>query len=345
MFTDLLRLFVGDQISHGGINLEWPWAWWILPLPFIVAWFPVAYEYRAALQVPFYERLNNTLTGISLNFNNLRRHIFLWLLWCLLVFSASKPVWVGEPIQLPSHGRDLMLAVDISGSMDAKDMRSGTRWVRRIDAVKAVLGDFIERRTGDRIGLILFGSLPYLQAPLSFDLRAISTLLHESELGFAGQKTAIGDAIGLALKRLRERPSENRVLILLTDGSNNSGHIDPLQAARLAAEESISIYTIGIGADTVKTSFGFGRRNQDLDEKSLRQIAEITGGQYYRARNPSALVDIYTTLDQLEPIQQAEELFRPRTELYYIPLSLACLGSMLFAGLLITQQYRPRFML
>jgi Ca-activated chloride channel family protein len=342
MIGELLDALSGENAIYGGMHLEYPWVLLLLPLPFLMTWLPAAYEYRAALQAPFYQQLSNINASPGINHAHIRRHLFLWALWFLLVFSAAKPVWVGDPIQLPTRGRDLMIAVDISGSMDTRDMRSAGRWVRRIDAVKSVLSDFIERRKGDRIGLILFGSLPYLQAPLSFDLQAVSALLDEAELGFAGQKTAVGDAIGLGLKRLYERPGDQRILILLTDGSNNSGHIEPLQAARLAAEENIHIYTIGIGADAVPGSFGRRTRNRDLDERSLQRIAQITGGRYYRARNPKALSAIYQTLDELEPIQQADELFKPRADLYYISLAIALLCSMLFATMLVVKQYRSR---
>lgn len=343
MLNNLLNVFSNQGQIYGGLSFEWPWLWLLFPFPLLFIWLPATYGWHTALQVPFYERLAQA--GITLDFNpqRLSRYLFLWLLWFMLILSASKPVWIGDPIQLSTRGRDFMLAVDISGSMETRDMRSGTRLVRRIDAVKSVLGDFINRRVGDRIGLILFGSLPYLQAPLSFDLKAIHTLLLESELGFAGQKTAVGDAIGLAVKRLHERPGKQRILILLTDGSNNAGHINPIRAAQLAREENIRIYTIGIGADSVSGGFfGRSRVNQSLDEYSLQQIAKTTGGLYYRARDPTSLNKISSALDKLEPLQQAEELFRPRTDLYYIPLAIAMLCSMLFTMLLMIKQYFMR---
>ncbi len=247
--------------------------------------------------------------------------------WTLLVVASARPQWLGDPIQMPVSGRDLMLAVDLSGSMEEKDFRLNGRWVDRLTATKAVAADFIERRDGDRIGLILFGERAYLQAPLTFDRETVRTLLFESAIGLAGKSTAIGDGIGLAIKRLRKRDAGNRVLILLTDGANTAGEIDPLSAAELAAREGLKIYTIGIGADEmiVRDFFGTRRINPsaDLDESTLTSIAEKTGGRYFRARDTAELEDIYRLLDKLEPIEQDAQSFRPRKALFHWPLSLA----------------------
>lgn len=334
-------LVSGGHPAGGGLVFEWSWVWWCLPLPLLIHWLPASYAWRGALLVPFYQRVGELRTGVAHSASQLGRQLFLWLLWLLLVSSASKPVWVGEPIQLSTQGRDLMVAVDISGSMDARDMRHSGGWARRISAVKSVVGDFIKRRAGDRMGLILFGEVPYLQVPLSFDLETVHTLLLEAELGFAGQKTAIGDAIGLAVKRLHQRPTEHKVLILLTDGANNTGRIDPVRGAELAAEEGIRIYTIGVGADAVPSGFLSSRRraNRDLDERTLKRIAAISGGAYYRARDPASLSEAYRVLDRLEPVQQEEELFRPRADLYHVPLAAALVASMLLAALLLVRQY------
>ena len=263
----------------------------------------------------------------------------LWLLWLLLLLAAARPVWIGEAIELPNSGRDLMLAVDISGSMQVKDMQVNQSLVTRMEAVKQVGALFIERRQGDRLGLILFGSNAYLQSPLSFDTATVKRFLLESQIGFAGQETAIGDAIGLAVKRLKERPAESRVLILLSDGKDTASAVQPLDAARLASELGIRIYTIGIGADRMTTPglFGssFGSRqinpSAELDETGLQKIAEMTGGEYFRARNPAELANIYLLLDQLEPIEQASASYRPRQALGYLPLLLALVISYLLA--------------
>jgi Ca-activated chloride channel family protein len=235
-----------------------------------------------------------------------------------------------------------MLAVDISGSMRIEDMQVGQHIIRRVDAVKQVGANFIARRLGDRLGLILFGTNAYVQSPLSFDTATVKRFLMEAQIGFAGQETAIGDAIGLAVKRLKERPAESRVLILLTDGQDTASTVQPLDAAKLAAELNIKIYTIGIGADemTLPGLFGssFGSRqvnpSADLDEEGLQKIAQLTGGQYFRARNPQELANIYGLLDTLEPVEQATEMYRPRQSLSYWPL----LGALLLSFLLAARQ-------
>jgi Ca-activated chloride channel family protein len=253
----------------------------------------------------------------------------------LLVMSAARPQSIDEPVQLPVVGRNLMLAVDLSGSMEADDMLIGDRQLTRLAAVKAVAGDFIERRIGDRIGLILFGDRAYLQAPLTLDRKTVKTLLAESVIGLAGKKTAIGDAIGLAIKRLRNEPEDSRVLILLTDGSNTAGSIDPLKAADLAAQEKMRIYTIGVGADSrlVQGLFGTSRRvNSEIDEETLQAISSKTGGRYFRARDIESLLQIYSLLDEIEPIAEDIAVYRPVNELYYWPLAIATLLSMLLAA-------------
>jgi len=256
------------------------------------------------------------------------------LAWVLLVCAAARPQFVGTPVSLPVTGRDLMLAVDISGSMETEDMQLGQQVTDRLTAVKAVAGNFIDHREGDRLGLILFGDQAYLQTPLTFDRETVRTLLNEAAIGLAGKSTAIGDAIGLAVKRLRERPAENRVLILLTDGANTSGSVDPLKAADLAAREGVRIYTIGVGADEQLLRGFFGTQrvsSTELDETTLKAIAQKTGGQYFRARDIESLQKIYDLLDKLEPVSQDEQTFRSIHELYAWPLSGALLLTALLA--------------
>ncbi len=316
------------------LQFAWPWAFALLPLPLLVAWLlPRARGARlAALRIPFYAELQHRLVKPE----RTRRRWPLWLAalgWLSLVTAAARPQWIGAPVQLPVSGRDLMLAVDLSGSMKERDMRIGNRLVDRLTAVKLVAGRFIERRKGDRIGLILFGDRAYLQAPLTFDRKTVRTLLNEAAIGLAGEKTAIGDAIGLAVKRLRESPRDNRVLILLTDGENTAGSVDPLKAADLAAQEQIRIYTIGIGGQRmVRGVLGLSvLGNSSLDEDSLRAIAAKTGGRYFRARDPKDLERIYAELDQLEPTSKQRQTYRPVAERFRWPLGLALLVSVLLA--------------
>lgn len=207
------------------------------------------------------------------------------------------------------------------------------RQVDRLIATKAVMNDFIERRRGDRLGLILFGTQSYLQTPLTFDRKTVRTLMNESTIGIAGNKTAIGDALGLAVKHLRKRPEDSRVLILLTDGANTAGEVPPLQAAQIAKEEGIKIYAIGLGAEEMieRSFFGSHKVNPsaDLDEQTLQEIARLTGGQYFRARNVEELNKIYAILDRLEPVVQEESIFRPSKNLFFWPLGLALLLSLI----------------
>jgi len=230
------------------------------------------------------------------------------------VLAAARPVWQGEPIEQGVSGRDLMLAVDLSGSMEMNDFVLKGRKVDRLTATKAVAGQFIERRVGDRVGLILFGERAYLQAPLTFDRATVRTLLEESVIGLAGDKTAIGDAIGLGVKRLRDNPKDQRVLILLSDGANTAGAVSPLQAAKLAAREGLKVYTIGIGADEMVVR----------DLLGSRRVAK-TGGRYFRARDVKELEGIYRLLDELEPVERDKRHYRPITELYPWPLGAALL--------------------
>jgi Ca-activated chloride channel family protein len=250
------------------------------------------------------------------------------LAWALLVTAAARPQLVGEPIALPMQGRDLMLAVDISESMAEEDMVIANRAVDRLTAVKAVAGDFIERRAGDRVGLILFGTQAYQQAPLTFDRPTVRTLLFEAEVGLAGKATAIGDAIGLAVKRLRDDAATDRVLILLTDGANTAGSIEPRKAAELAAKEGVRIYTIGVGSEP-RGAFGLSMGGAQIDEPTLEAIAEATGGRFFRARDLRGLQAIYAALDELEPQVSDEQTYRPVEDLFQWPLGAALLFSAL----------------
>jgi len=317
------------------IHFLLPWIFLILPLPVLgMLLLPrVDAAQISTIRVPFYAAMHTQLLHEASGSSRVRLFVAV-VIWLLLVVSAARPQSVGEAIQLPVQGRNLMLAVDLSGSMEADDMVIGNRQVSRLAAVKAVGGEFIDRRAGDRLGLILFGDRAYLQAPLTLDRKTVKTLLQESAIGLAGKKTAIGDAIGLAVKRLRNEPEKNRVLILLTDGSNTAGSIEPLKAADLAAQEKIRIYTIGVGADSrmVRGLFGSQRAvNSDIDEETLRAISDKTGGRYYRARDVESLLQIYSLLDEMEPIAEDLEVYRPVNELYFWPLSMAMFLSLLLA--------------
>ena len=310
-------------------EFEWVWVLTLAVLPLFVWLMPkVRQSSVMAVRVPFFSGFWNSLSGVSAQ-NKWWLKLLAILSWLLFIVAAAKPVWIGDAVSLPVEGRDLMMAVDVSGSMQETDMKINGKEVDRLTMVKHVAGDFIERRKGDRIGLILFGQQAYLQTPLSFDLKTVNTLLSESMIGIAGKATAIGDAIGLAVKRVLATTDNNRILILLTDGQNTAGEIHPLKAAELAAQEGLKIYTIGIGADEVyrQTIFGNRRINPslDLDEATLRKIANQTGGQYFRARNTKELDKIYAMLDELEPLAKAEQFYRPTEQLFFWPLGLSML--------------------
>lgn len=318
-------------------DMAWPWIWLLVPLPWLLRWLlPISESGDAALKVGFLSELES-LAGrrAAIALPAWRKQLPYLLIWSLLLFAAARPQWLGEPLPLPTSGRDLLLAVDVSGSMDYADMQWQADEVTRLTLVKNLFGDFIKDRRGDRVGLILFGTKAYLQAPLTFDRQTVRTWLEEAEVGIAGSNTAIGDAIGLAVKRLRERPAESRVLILITDGANNGGEVEPLLAARLAAAVNIKIHTIGIGADadpSMLSQFGFSPGG-DLDETELRGIADATGGEYFRARSTDELKAIGETLDRLEPAAQQPAQARIATELYAWPLAIALAISWLLVVL------------
>ena len=310
----------------------------LLPIPWLISRFSPKHESDStAIRAPFFNEWKslNSLYPSKTKSSQWLSIILLWLAWICLVIASARPTWIGEPIELPNNGRDLMLAVDISGSMNTEDMPLSNGITRRVDAVKKLGAEFISRRSGDRLGLILFGSRAYLQSPLSFDVSTVSRFLSEAQIGFAGQETAIGDAIGLAVKRLKERPVASRILILLTDGRDTASSVKPLEAAQLAAELEIRIHTIGIGADklTLPGLFGssFGSRqinpSMELDEKTLETIARQTGGRYFRARDPQQLSQIYLLLDELEPIEQASSIYRPRQSLGHLFLTMTMIFS------------------
>jgi Ca-activated chloride channel family protein len=325
-------------------HFAWPWLLLALPLPWLVAWLlpPARGALDSALRVPFGADVRALAAGPP----GAARARLRWLpllAWLLLCVAAARPQQLGEATQPPSSGRDLLLAVDLSGSMAARDMELGGAIVDRLSAVKAVLGDFLDRRVGDRVGLLLFGQRAYAVTPLTLDRESVRQQLDDSVVGLAGQETAIGDALALAVKRLREQPgleagNGQRVMVLLTDGVNTAGAIAPAKAAELATAEAVRVHTIGFGGEGEVDPF-FGRRaGAEIDERTLRAIAEATGGRYFRARDTAELAGIYAELDRVEPALRPGETQRPRIEHYALPLAAA----MLLAALEAVLRRRPR---
>ena len=329
------------------IEWLWPLAFLLVPAPILVRWLIKANKKKQpALTVPSLEGFSGLSSNESFSATlSTVKLIILWLAWILLIAAVARPQWVGEMVSLPTTGRDLMLAIDISGSMATEDMQVNNEYVDRLSVVKAVISQFLDARKGDRVGLVLFGTNAYVQAPLTFDLKSVKKLMIEAPVGIAGGKTAIGDAIGLTVKRLRERQNEEKVVILLTDGANNVGEIPPIKAAELASVDGIKIYTIGVGAEEMRVPSLFGslagrttNPSADLDEETLSKIAEATQGRYFRAKDTNTLAQIYELIDKLEPIEQEPETYRPFQVLYYWPLGISLC---LFLSLLLIDAVRP----
>jgi len=309
------------------IEFGLPWAWLLLPLPLIAWWLlPPAAARGGALRIPFFGSVK-ALAGQRAGGASAAGIASLLLqsaAWLLLVGAAAQPQWIGPAQPVRSRGRDLMLALDLSGSMATQDFTVRGQPMDRFSVVRAVARQFALDRRGDRVGLVLFGTRPFLQAPVTADLETVAKLLDESEVGLAGDDTAIGDAIGLAVKHLRERPADKRVLVLLSDGASNAGALDPRKAAELAREAGVRIYTIGVGSEDRVVQTFFGPQTipgtSDLDEKTLRAIAKATGGSYFRADDTESLLRVYAEIDKLEPTEGEQTTVRPVRALFYWPL-------------------------
>ena len=318
-----------DALWQSFAGFAWPWILLALPLPWLARWLlPAMRSTSAALKVPYGERLDAIATPSTRGSSTPMAWIA-YAAWCALCIAAARPQAWGDVVQPPQAGRDLMLAVDLSGSMGEEDMQLGGALVDRLTAAKAVIADFLERRVGDRVGLLVFGQKAYALTPLTRDLQSVREQLVDSVVGLAGRETAIGDAIGLAVKRLRTQDSGQRVLVLLTDGVNTAGLLDPLKAAELARDNGVRIHTIAFGGEGDLSVFGFrmpGAGEAEIDEATLQRIATMTGGRSFRARDTESLAGIYAEIDRLEPVRSPGQRLRPRDERYVWPLAaaLAC---------------------
>jgi len=311
-------------------NIEFVW-WWLvvlLPLPLVINRFLPPVKARAAIQLPYLPQQDSL--------NPPKRWLAKALaltIWLCLIAAVCRPVWYGDPITMSPKTRDMMLVVDLSYSMSQEDMKDGDDFIDRLTAVKKVLTDFIDKREGDRLGLIFFADHAYLQTPLTLDRKTISQQLNQAVLRLIGDKTAIGEGIGLATKTFIDGDAPQRVMILLSDGTNTSGVLDPIEAAKIAKKYHTTIYTVGVGAGEMMVKEFFLTRKvntaADLDEKSLMEIAKLTGGQYFRARNQKELATIYDTINALEPVSKATQTWRPQSEWFGYPLAAALLLSVI----------------
>jgi Ca-activated chloride channel family protein len=302
------------------LNLAYPWLLVLLPVPWLLQrWLPDYREARPALRVPFMDRLaaasgQTPGRGSTVLAGHTGQKLLLLVVWSLLIIALARPQWLEEPIVEERSLRDMLLLVDLSGSMEISDfIDEQGQQIDRLTAVKQVLSGFLEQRQGDRIGLIFFGSAPFVQAPFSDDLETLQTLLDEAIVGMAGPKTVIGDALGLALNLFEERDIEERVVILLTDGNDTGSVIPPDQAAQIAHDEGVIVHVVGVGSTTLEGE-------QPLDEKTLQAIASVSGGEYFKAEDQQGLESVYKTLDQLTPKKVEGRSYRPRSELYHWPL-------------------------
>jgi Ca-activated chloride channel family protein len=314
----------------------WPWLAAFLPLPWLVKLLfkPLPQNQKPLLAPQIVQRIAGAFAHAPTPHPQMlktRIPLVLALIWLLFVLAAMRPVWYLSPTPFSASGKELMLAVDLSGSMQKNDMQLGGRDVDRLTAVKAVVADFIRQRQGDRMGLILFGSQAFTQSPLTYDLNTVQTLLDEAEIGMAGNNTAIGDAIGLALKQSAHHPK--LILILLTDGTNTDG-VDPLEAAQQAKQQGLKIYTIGVGQTRAPHGLDafLGNSKADMDIATLRRIAELTQGQFFLANDTAELQTIYAAINRLEASEHEVHSYRLRSELYVWPLGLAFGLSLLLAG-------------
>jgi Ca-activated chloride channel family protein len=326
-----------DLLSSLRDVFAWPWWLLALPLPWLAQWLlPPLRGRAAALKVPYGDRLDAVAKAGGRRMFARGSGVLAWLAWGLLCVAAARPQQLGEAVEPPQQGRDLMLALDLSGSMSEPDMELGDRPVDRLTAAKAVLADFLDRRVGDRVGLIVFGRRAYVLTPITRDLSSVREQLNDSVIGLAGQETAIGDAIGLAVKRLQAQPAEQRVLVMLTDGVNTAGALDPRKATELAKDAGVRVHTVAFGGDGSMSVFGFRLPmpggGDDIDEAALRSIASQTGGRFFRARDTAQLAGIYAEIDRLEPIKRPGPALRPRIERYAWPLTAAwCVALLAFA--------------
>jgi Ca-activated chloride channel family protein len=301
------------------LQLAHPWLLLLLPLPFLMRLLPPFAESKEAVRAPFFDRLveqtgRRPSAGAVVLRRNLGQKVLLPLVWSLAVFAVARPQWVGEPIEKVQSARDLMLVVDLSVSMETTDFADEEGLaIDRLSGVKSVLRDFVKARETDRLGLVVFGQAAFLQVPFTLDHEVFLQLLDELQIGMAGPRTMMGDAIGLAIRAFEASEAEQRLAILLTDGNDTESKVPPPKAAELAASAGITLHAIGVGDPTAAGE-------APLDEEALRVVAETTGGRFFRAADRAALDEVYREIDALEPLEFETLSYRPKLELYHWPL-------------------------
>lgn len=306
------------------ISFAWPWFVCALPLPLLIWWLtPSKQNQYLTIYAPSLPYLADKSSDSGVRHRFAR--FLLTLGWLLLIVCLSRPQWLDAPIIQTSPSRDLLLAIDVSKSMTIKDMALNGQPSTRLEMVKSYLQSFIKQRQGDRLGIILFADHAYLMMPFTQDWQAAGQLLNEVNVGLAGQFTAIGEAITLAVKRTLHEPVRSKTLILLSDGRDTVNTIPPLDAAALAKASGLKIYTVGIGSDPSNND-----TPSDLDESILEEIATMTGGRYFRARSEQDLSEIYQQINLVEPLSLKSVTYQPRKELLIWPLS-----SLLFVMVLL----------
>ncbi|MCF6262977.1 MAG: VWA domain-containing protein [Xanthomonadales bacterium] len=306
------------------------WIFILLPLPWLIhRMLPAHRQRKAAVRVPFMQRISQLLgvqvnSGVAISKRPLSQWLVLSLAWVLVLTALARPQWLGEPVVKELPMRDLLVAVDLSGSMDTQDFTDKQgNVVDRLTAVKQVLDDFLARREGDRVGLILFGSAAFTQVPFTADLDVVSELLNEAQIRMLGPRTMLGDAMGLAINLFERSQVDERVLILLTDGNDTGSLIPPERAAGIARDNGVVVHTIAMGDPTALGETA-------LDEKTLKNIATATGGGYFHASDTAELESIYSHLDSINPRQVETLSYRPLTDLYHWPLALFILLTLLY---------------
>lgn len=314
-------------------QLDFPWMLLVLPAPLLVWWLlPSHRETSASIRLPFFNQVASAAgieptEGSVVPKRTWPQTVVDTLAWCLIVLALARPQYVEPPIERTEPQRDILLALDLSQSMDTRDFAASDGTVKaRVDAVRTVVSDFVSKRPGDRLGLIAFGDAPYPLAPFTMDHGLVKTLVEGLLPGIAGPRTALGDSLGLAIRMFDKTNVPQKVLILLTDGNDTASKMPPLKAAEVAKSKGIVIHAIGIG-DPAATG------EDKLDSASLQKIATDTGGRYFFGGDQGQLQDIYNELDRITPQDQKQLSWRPRIELYHWPLGAAVVLLALWYGL------------